>query len=305
VSSDAGVCVNLFVRAYGAGDELITVSGPPVDLRAGESQTLSWLPAGIDGGSPIAEVGIHVAASQATGGSEATVYLDSLNWSGAPTVVLTKPQHNGTLWQQAWVKACDDLNFNWSGAIRICQDVGAGLLIQGEREWSNYTVQTTLIPHLARGAGVAACVQGLRRYYALLLCDDQRVRAVMHGPEPERGPLVVASRKGATRDLELGELAVLLPLLALIFVIGLVPGLFTSAMDQSVHALPGVQRTEAPPALFTSRAATPSWRVNSPLEASADATKPAYAGSPQDGQRPSQAAQVQQHDYVLTFYRGV
>jgi NADH-quinone oxidoreductase subunit M len=74
-------------------------------------------------------------------------------------------------------------------------------------------------------------------------------QGIMQGPEPERGPVVAAERKGTAKDLRVGELVVLLPLLALIFVIGLAPGQFTSAMDRSVHALPGVQQTRAAPVL--------------------------------------------------------
>jgi ADP-ribosylglycohydrolase len=175
VSSDVDMRVTLFVRAYGADDQLVVKAGLPEELHAGESRKLSLLPIGLDGGMPIAEVGLQIAC---TPRPEGTVYLDYLTWSGAPDVVLTRPNNNGTLWQRAWVKACDDLNFNWGGTIRICQDDGSGLLIQGEREWSNYTARATVVPHMAKSAGIAVCVQGLRRYYALLLCNDQKVRLI-------------------------------------------------------------------------------------------------------------------------------
>ncbi len=42
-------------------------------------------------------------------------------------------------------------------------------MIQGTRDWRNYTVEATLTANLARAMGVAARVQGLRRYYALEL----------------------------------------------------------------------------------------------------------------------------------------
>ncbi len=73
-------------------------------------------------------------------------------------------------------------------------------------------------------------------------------QATMHGPEPEHGPLATAARKGLALDLHGRELAVLLPLLALIFYIGFLPGQLTSTMDQSVQQLPGVQITSAQPA---------------------------------------------------------
>jgi len=49
------------------------------------------------------------------------------------------------------------------------QNEGTGLLIQGTREWTDYQVSTRLTPHLTASAGIGARVQGMRRYYALLL----------------------------------------------------------------------------------------------------------------------------------------
>ena len=50
-----------------------------------------------------------------------------------------------------------------------------GLLIQGTRDWSNYVVAADLTPHLAKSVGVAARVQGMRRYYALVLSPTQEL----------------------------------------------------------------------------------------------------------------------------------
>ncbi len=72
-------------------------------------------------------------------------------------------------------------------------------------------------------------------------------QSVMHGPAPERGPMVAAGRKGLAVDLRPRELLALLPLLLLIFYIGLFPGQLTNAMQSSVNHLPGVQTTGAPP----------------------------------------------------------
>ena len=43
------------------------------------------------------------------------------------------------------------------------------MLIQGTREWRDYNVSARLTPHLAASSGIAARVQGLKRYYALRL----------------------------------------------------------------------------------------------------------------------------------------
>jgi NADH-quinone oxidoreductase subunit M len=72
-------------------------------------------------------------------------------------------------------------------------------------------------------------------------------QSIAHGPKPERGPVVAAERKGLAVDLRRYELAVLLPLVLLIFYIGLLPGQLTNAMQRSVNHLPGVQTTSVPP----------------------------------------------------------
>ncbi len=182
VSVDVGARVYLFVRAYGVNDELYLLKGDTIALSAGETRAINWVPQ-LDGGSPIAEVGVAVEGPQ-----PGTLSVHSLDWRDTPDVNFTRPAHNGTLWQRAWVKACDDLGFGWNGVFRICQDAGTGMMIQGEREWADYTVQATIIPHLARAAGIAVCVQGLRRYYALILCDDQKIRLVKNLTlDPEKG----------------------------------------------------------------------------------------------------------------------
>jgi hypothetical protein len=58
------------------------------------------------------------------------------------------------------------------------QNRGTGLLIQGTREWTDYRVSATIAPHMVKAAGLGARVQGMRRYYALLLCHDGTARLV-------------------------------------------------------------------------------------------------------------------------------
>ncbi len=76
-------------------------------------------------------------------------------------------------------------------------------------------------------------------------------QSVMHGQAPERGPIVIAERRGLAGDLRQRELLALLPLLLLIFYIGFFPGQLTNAMQSSVNHLPGVQTTSARPAIVS------------------------------------------------------
>ena len=98
--------------------------------------------------------------------------MNSLGWDGAPDVRLSRSAGSGTQWRRAWVKAVDHWHNSPLESFRLSQDEGRGLLIQGTREWANYVVNIDLNAPMAKAAGLAARVQGLRRYYALLLRQD-------------------------------------------------------------------------------------------------------------------------------------
>jgi ADP-ribosylglycohydrolase len=170
--NDAPVTCRLYLRAYGADDELVRAYGPGAVLEPGASHEFEWR-VGDTGGAPIAEIGVEISSARRADG---TVYLDCLTWEGAPDVVLTRPAAGGTMWRRAWVNGVDECNPRYPETYRLVQNRGTGLLIQGTREWTDYRVSADVTPHMARAAGIAARVQGLRRYYALLLCRDGRAR---------------------------------------------------------------------------------------------------------------------------------
>jgi len=160
----------LFLRHYGDKDALVTVAGPEEMLAPGAGKDFAWKVPDT-GGQPIARIGLEMLSDTPAKGS---VYLDYLAWDGAPETRLWKPEKEGTAWTKAWVNAVSDFQ-HWGGVI---QNEGRGMLIQGAREWADYTVTATVSPHLAEKAGIAARVQGLKRYYALLLCRDGKVRLI-------------------------------------------------------------------------------------------------------------------------------
>jgi hypothetical protein len=62
--------------------------------------------------------------------------------------------------------------------FRLVQNEGLGMISQGTREWTNYVVSADVTPHLVSRAGIAARVQGLTRFYALMVTVDQKVQLV-------------------------------------------------------------------------------------------------------------------------------
>lgn len=164
----------IVAHAYGASDSRRLLAGPPTAVTPGQPATVTWQVPGT-GGQPIADVGIAVSPREASGG---TVYLDYLTWEGEPEVDLTRPADGGSMWRHAWVDAVDSFNARWPEPFRLVQNRGTGMLIHGTRDWRDYQVTADVTPHLARSAGLAARVQGLRRYYALRLTERTSVQLV-------------------------------------------------------------------------------------------------------------------------------
>ncbi len=112
---------------------------------------------------------------------DGVVYLDYVTWNDAPCVDLGPPLFAGAAWKQAWVCAATQHEFGTGAStLRVCQTEGTGLLIQGTRNWRDYVVIANVTPRMARSAGIAIRVQGLRRYYALLLCQDNKLRLIKY-----------------------------------------------------------------------------------------------------------------------------
>jgi ADP-ribosylglycohydrolase len=173
-ANPAPVTAALYLQRYGADDTLVRLPGPAVVLAPGTRETLRWrIPD--TGGQPIAAIGVELQAARS---EEGIVYMDYLTWDGAPDVVLRRPAEGGLLWRRAWVDGVDQIDFRRPDPYRLMQNHGTGLLIQGTRDWTDYRVSAAITPHLAEAAGLGARVQGMRRYYALLLHRDGTARLV-------------------------------------------------------------------------------------------------------------------------------
>ncbi len=183
--SERAVDVNLYLRRYSAqDDQLRLVDGPAHTVEPGARHAFKWTLDGA-GNEPIAEIGVAVHSAQRTQG---TVYLDYLTWDGEPNVSFNRPespsggsQHGMPavqMWRRSWVSGVDSYDSRWPEAFRIVQNRGHGLLITGTRQWRDYAIESALTLHLCAAAGVAVRVQGMRRYYALLLCRTPDGRGV-------------------------------------------------------------------------------------------------------------------------------
>ena len=170
----ATVRIAPFIAYYGGNDELTHHYGSPLKLDSGAAEHFQWQIEELNG-APIAQFGIEVRSDDAASGR---LYVDYIDWSGTPTTVFRRPDADGKMWQRAWINAFDHVGTRWASAFHLSQNRGTGLFIQGSREWQNYTVQAAIISDPAKSFGLAARVQGLTRYYALILAPNQTLQLV-------------------------------------------------------------------------------------------------------------------------------
>jgi len=157
--------VHLYLEVAGPEDTMVRQYGPTVNLAPGRSADLA-LDVTAPEGAPVCWIGLEFRSDARLDG---TVYLDQLTWDGEPNVRFGRPAHDGSLWLQAWARACSSLSGHPDETYRMIQNEGRGLMMQGTREWRDYRAEATLTADLARSMGVAVRAQGLRRYYALEL----------------------------------------------------------------------------------------------------------------------------------------
>ena len=177
---------NLYLRYYADGDVLTIRRSEAVSLAPNQTHTFAWPIAELEG-APIAEIGVEISSK---GCADGTLYLDYLTWDGTPQVTLRRPPYatavtkrspdgmSTNMWRMAWVNGMDQYDWWWPEAFRLVQNRGRGLLIQGTREWTDYQAAATITIHLAKAVGIAVRVQGMRRYYALLLSADGKLRLI-------------------------------------------------------------------------------------------------------------------------------
>lgn len=122
---------------------------------------------------PVSEIGLEISSQ--SGGQ---IYLDYLTWEGTPDTEFSRPDGKGTMWRRAWVQGIDSFNIFTPEPFRLVQNRGTGLLMQGTRDWINYRISADVTPHMVQSAGIAARVQGLRRYYGFIVTSDQRLQII-------------------------------------------------------------------------------------------------------------------------------
>lgn len=202
-SNATAVRVCLRVKVYNETDELVTVESHCVDLQPGRAEGLTWvIPRALEN-RPIQQIGVAV---EAEAGRSGTVWLNSLGWSGVPTLTIKRPpvpderkgtEHAGAVsfWERSWVSSVDKFHSTMGPSFYIAQDRGEGIISQGTRDWTDYrAVVRDFMVNLGPRAGLAMRVQGLNRYYAVMFIRGGKV-ALVKAADEKRVELAAAEFK--------------------------------------------------------------------------------------------------------------
>lgn len=137
-------------------------TGPPVDLEEAEIEF------DLPGSRPIFEIGLDITdAIDHWPFQHLIVSHATFRPQGVPNCTFERPADGGTLWLRQWVNGLSILR-DWDGMDCI-QNEGTGLAIIGCREWQNYRASAKITFEAAKQSGLAVHVQGMRRFYALVL----------------------------------------------------------------------------------------------------------------------------------------
>ena len=186
-ATTGAVACRLWAKLVRAEDDTEKVASDPVELAPGAGSELSWEMPDTDG-HPVARVGVSAVAAAPGVTVSGTLNLDWLTWDGTPRTNLSRPSGPASerpkvralpWWGRAWVNGASLFwPKDWAEPMRLIQNEGVGVALQGGETWTDYRVTATMRIHMAKAGGIGARAGGMRRYYALLIGGDGVVRLI-------------------------------------------------------------------------------------------------------------------------------
>ena len=166
----------LRLRHYDGTDMLVDLDmAQAVAVSPGKSATLEWtVPE--TGFQPIAEIGIVLTSPD--GRCNGRVLVEKLWWDGVPDVTFKRPAGTGDFWRRAFVSNVHFFSKHFQQDIRISQNRGDGMIMQGGRSWTDYAVEADLMLHLGAYGGLVLRAEGQERYYLARVTLDGALEIV-------------------------------------------------------------------------------------------------------------------------------
>ena len=183
-SSDKPINVKCFINMFGKDDEYERINSEEIILYPGKSHNLKWKIPSTEG-NPITQVGFSIESEEANSGS---LLINYLTFTGEPDCSFYKPKHIGehkrgvktskaVMWKSSWVNAVDKWEVG-ARTFRITKDSGRGIIITGNEAWKNYTVSADIAVQRLTTGGLAVRVQGLNRYYGLVINSSNKLQLI-------------------------------------------------------------------------------------------------------------------------------
>lgn len=180
-TSGTPVEARLRIRHYDGNDSLVEIDQPEAQiLTPGSPVRLEWTVPNT-GAQPIAEIGVVLTASR--GRFDGRVLVDRVQWDGCPDITFRRPEGSGDFWRRAWVSNVHFFSKHFPQDFRISQNRGEGIILQGTRDWADYTLEADLILHLGNYGGLVFRAEGQRRYYAACITRTGELQIVRHRDE--------------------------------------------------------------------------------------------------------------------------
>ena len=190
-NSQKPITVTCFINVFGEEDNYERMNSESVVLFPDKSQKLKWKIPSTEG-NPITQVGFSIESDEANSGS---LILNYLTFTGEPNCKFSKPKHigkhkrgvkfsNAKMWKASWVDALDKWD-SGERTFRVCKDSGRGMLITGTDLWKNYKVTSDIAIQRVKTGGLAARVQGLNRYYGLVINASNKLQLIKVINEPK------------------------------------------------------------------------------------------------------------------------
>lgn len=180
------------------GDQIEPVDGPSAQVSAGnELDILTWSVPDDMQSQPIQRIGLYVKGTGVepyTG----TIWLESVSWTGGPSMTLRRPDLKPCdFWYRSWVSGVDVMHKEMPRSMVLSQSQGEGIVIYGTRDWEDYRINVPKFKvNMGAPAGIAIRVQGLNRYYSLVLMTGDKV-ALVKAVDEQRVTLATAGFKWA------------------------------------------------------------------------------------------------------------
>ena len=190
-NSQKPITVTCFINVFGEEDNYERINSESVVLFPDKSQKLKWKIPSTEG-NPITQVGFSIESDEANSGS---LILNYLTFTGEPNCKFSKPKHigkhkrgvkfsNAKMWKASWVDALDKWD-SGERTFRVCKDRGRGMLITGTDLWKNYKITSDIAIQRVKTGGLAARVQGLNRYYGLVISASNKLQLIKVINEPK------------------------------------------------------------------------------------------------------------------------